>query len=215
MRWDPLPPDTPPIRLFESGFLEFFTHAHPVVVPIIWGPVALYHLSRAATTESARGLTPLQLALGFVLGMVVWSFVEYTIHRFALHFEPRHRPPWLERATFLFHGVHHVQPWVKTRMVMPAVVSVPLGVVFYGLFTLVVGDWIGAPQWSNALFSGFVATYTVYEMLHYPMHHWPMKWGPMARLKRHHMLHHYVTPNARFGFTSATWDFAFRTLKPR
>ena len=33
-----------PIRLFQSDFLEFFTHVHPAVVLIIWLPVAAYFL---------------------------------------------------------------------------------------------------------------------------------------------------------------------------
>jgi sterol desaturase/sphingolipid hydroxylase (fatty acid hydroxylase superfamily) len=182
---------------------------------MIWLPVVLYYLSGAITPVSAMGLTPLQLALGFVLGMVVWSFVEYTVHRFVFHFEPGHPPRWLERTTFLLHGVHHAQPWDKTRLVMPPVVTVPLGIVLYGLFDLVVGGGIGAPRWIDVLFSGFVAAYTAYDMLHYATHHWPMKWGPLARLKRYHMLHHYVTPNERFGVSSPAWDFAFRTLPPK
>jgi hypothetical protein len=205
---EPTSRDVPSIRLFESDVLEFLTHVHPAVVPIVWGPVAFCHLWRAI---SASGLTGVQVSLGFVLGMVAWSFVEYTVHRFVFHFEPEHPPRWLERASLLVHGVHHAQPWDKTRLVMPPGASVPLAFGFYGLFQLVVGNGIGAPQWVDALFSGFVAAYIAYDMLHYAIHHRPMKWGPLARLKRDHMLHHYVAPANGFGVTSPTWDLAFRT----
>ena len=33
-----------PIRLFQSDFLEFFTHCHPAVVAILWLPIAGYFL---------------------------------------------------------------------------------------------------------------------------------------------------------------------------
>jgi sterol desaturase/sphingolipid hydroxylase (fatty acid hydroxylase superfamily) len=47
-----------------------------------------------------------------------------------------------------------------------------------------------------------------------------MRWGMLKALKRYHMLHHYKTPNERFGVSSPTWDAVFGTLpddtpKPR
>jgi hypothetical protein len=118
-----------PIRLFKSDFLEFFTHIHPAVVPIMWLPVAAYFLSRPIVNQA---LSAGELIMALILGAIVWSFTEYTMHRFVFHFEPKNPHPWVERAIFLFHGVHHVQPQCKTRLVMPPIVSVPLAFVFYG-----------------------------------------------------------------------------------
>jgi len=56
----------------------------------------------------------------FFGGILLWSFAEYCLHRFIFHFTPRTQRQ--KRIAFLMHGVHHAQPRVKTRLVMP-----PLG----------------------------------------------------------------------------------------
>ncbi len=212
MPYEPMGRNEQPIRLFKTDFLEFFTHVHPALVLIIWVPVALYHLAQAISALPASGLTPLHLVAGFFIGVVVWSLTEYTVHRFIFHFEPKNPPPWLERMIFLFHGIHHAQPWDKTRLVMPPAVSVPLALLFYFLFSRIVGGVMSAPHWVDVLFSGFVVGYGAYDMIHYATHHLPMKWGVLKWLKKHHMLHHYKTPNERYGVSSPAWDVVFGTF---
>jgi sterol desaturase/sphingolipid hydroxylase (fatty acid hydroxylase superfamily) len=201
-----------PIRLFRSGFLEFFTHIHPAVVLLVWVPAVLLFLARAVGAMPVTGLSPGSIGAGFAVGVLAWSLTEYTLHRFVFHFQPENPPPWVERLVFLFHGVHHAQPWDPTRLVMPPVVSAPLAVVFFALFRLVIGSWLGAPAWVDPVFAGFVAGYVAYDMLHYATHHLPMKRGLLKSLKRYHTLHHYRTPDARFGVSSPLWDWVFRTL---
>lgn len=197
-----------PIRLFKSDFLEFFTHIHPAVVVLIWVPVALFFLIDAAT-----GATPSSgwrhIPLGFVIGLAVWTLAEYTLHRFVFHFRPR--KPWQERVAFLFHGVHHAQPQFKTRLVMPPVVSIPLALIFYGGFWLLIGVIFRLPHWVAPPFSGFITGYLIYDLTHYATHHFPMRSGFLKFLKRYHLQHHYMTPNQRFGVSSPLWDLVFRT----
>jgi sterol desaturase/sphingolipid hydroxylase (fatty acid hydroxylase superfamily) len=131
------------------------------------------------------------------------------VHRFVFHFPPR--TPWQERLSFLFHGVHHAQPRSKTRLVMPPMVSVPLALLFYALFYLVVVVLLGVPHWLPALFAGFVSGYLAYDMLHYAMHHAPMRARPLKYVRRYHMLHHTQTPGRRFGVSSPLWDWVFGT----
>ena len=59
-----------PIRLFESDFLEFFTHIHPAVVLAIWLPVVGDFLARAVMLRSLAGGW-LHILLGFVAGLAV------------------------------------------------------------------------------------------------------------------------------------------------
>ena len=92
-----------------------------------------------------------------------------------------------ERVFFLFHGVHHAQPQLKTRLVMPPVVSIPLAVLFYGLFYLIVGVLLSGPHWVAPLFAGFIVGYLAYDMIHYATHHFPMRSG---YLKYHQALSH-------------------------
>jgi len=212
MPYDPMPRDEEPIRLFKNKYLEALTHVHPALVPVIWAPVLLYHLALGVSNAPASGLSAGHIALGFAIGVVVWSFTEYMVHRFVFHFEPKNPPPWLDRLIFLFHGIHHAQPWDPTRLVMPPAASVPLALLFYGLFGRVLGGWMGAPQWIDVLFSGFVAGYIAYDMLHYATHHLPVQRGPLKFIKKYHMLHHYKTPNERYGVSSPAWDMVFSTL---
>ena len=149
-----------PIRLFKSDFLEFFTHVHPITIIVIWVPYSIYMLYSGYAMSSPRS-TPEGLVLSFVVGFLIWTFMEYNIHRFFFHFHPR--AAWQERIVFLFHGVHHAQPRMKTRLVMPPAVSIPMGVVFWLLFSAVVGQGLGLPQDVGPMVSGFTIGYLIYD----------------------------------------------------
>ena len=198
-----------PIRLFKSNYLEFFTHIHPAVIVIIWLPVAIYFMTRAVLTRAA-GVSALYLPAGFLFGLFLWTFTEYTLHRFVFHYEPR--TPLQERIIFLFHGIHHAQPQCVTRLVMPPAVSIPGGLIYYGLLSLILGTLLGIPQWIGPIISGLISGYLVYDLTHYATHHFPMRQGFLKFLKRYHMQHHYKTPNQRYGVSSPLWDLVFGTF---
>jgi len=197
-----------PIRLFKSDFLEFFTHISPVVVVILWLPVAVFFFVRGVLIKPQL-LSAFFLPFGFLLGLFLWSLAEYLLHRFLFHYKPK--TPQQEKIFYLFHGVHHEQPQCKTRLVMPPVVSIPLALVFYGLYHVLFGVFLQAPFMTAMVFSGFIIGYLIYDITHYATHHWPMRSGILKALKRHHMRHHYKTPNQRFGVSSPLWDYIFGT----
>jgi sterol desaturase/sphingolipid hydroxylase (fatty acid hydroxylase superfamily) len=211
-----LPVDTSPnpesIRLFKSDFLEFFTHISPVTIIVMWVPVSVLLLASAVREAPDTGF-PWYIVLAVALGLLVWTFVEYLLHRFLFHYEPS--DPRMERLFFLFHGVHHHQPQDKTRLVMPLPVSIPLALMFYGLFYLVIAQGLGAPLWLNPMMAGFIIGYLIYDLLHYATHHLPMRSALAKYLKRHHMMHHYKDPHARYGVSSPLWDYVFGTMKMR
>lgn len=207
MRFEPQSRREPPIRLFRAPLLEALTHVHPAIVPALWGPVIGWLLWSAAGV-----LGPGRIALGFAAGLFVWTLTEYLLHRFVFHFSPRDPAPWLERLLFLFHGIHHVQPWDKTRLVMPPSASIPLALLFYLAFGALLGPVLGAPEWLAPVFAGFLCGYVAYDLLHYAIHHLPMTAPLLKQLKRSHALHHYATPELRYGVSSPLWDHVFRTL---
>jgi len=194
------------IRLFKSDFLEFFTHISPITITIIWLPVIAFFFYRAFTTTQPLWIIPIAV----VLGLFIWTFAEYTLHRFVFHFHPKGE--FGKRIVFLFHGIHHTQPKDKTRLVMPPVVSIPLAALFYGLFYLVVVMLFKADGWLAPLFALFMAGYLAYDLIHYATHHWPMKSGIGKFLTQYHLKHHYKTPDARYGVSSPLWDKVFRTM---
>ena len=200
-----------PVRLFRSNFLEFFTHISPVVVLIIWVPAVVFFIWRSADQVALpAGASWLQIPVAVLLGAFIWTLTEYVVHRFVFHYHAR--TPGLQKIFFMFHGVHHHQPQCKTRLVMPPAVSIPMAVLFYGIFYLAVGQLLGAPSWVPALFAGFILGYLVYDMIHYATHHFPMRSGYLRYLKRYHMQHHFKTPERRFGVSSPLWDKVFGTM---
>jgi len=201
--------DAEPVRLFKSDFMEFFTHISPVTIIVMWLPVTalLIYASIRAVVGSAF---PWNIPVGILLGLILWTVAEYTLHRWLFHYHPK--TPAEERIFYLFHGVHHDQPQDKTRLVMPLPLSIPLAAIFYGLFYLILGLLLNIPIWINPLMAGFIIGYLFYDLTHYATHHFPMR-GPIGRyLKRHHMMHHYKDPEKRFGVSSPFWDVVFGTL---
>ncbi|MFQ5771186.1 MAG: fatty acid hydroxylase, partial [bacterium] len=153
------------IPLFENKYLDKFTYVHPSVPVILYLPVIAFFLNQAIvhTTLSLSTITIL-----FFSGMLLWTLSEYIIHRFIFHYEPK--SDFGRYIHHLSHGVHHDYPNDSRRLVMPPVVSIPLAILFYGLFTVLFGEPGKSP-----LFSGFVFGYVCYDMIHYATHHFPMK----------------------------------------
>lgn len=197
-----------PIRLFKSDALEFFTHIHPAVVLLIWIPVSVYSLYRGVIGWPVN-ISPWVIFLVFFAGVFLWTLSEYLLHRFVFHFPAR--GALMERITFLFHGVHHAQPQCKTRLVMPPVVSIPMALIFFGVFYILFKIILGAGFLIYPVFSGFLTGYIIYDMTHYATHHFAMRTGYYKYIKRYHNQHHYKTPNKRFGVSSPVWDVVFGT----
>jgi sterol desaturase/sphingolipid hydroxylase (fatty acid hydroxylase superfamily) len=201
--------DEEPVRVFKSDALERLTHVNPIWIPAFWLPVTalLMYLD-----PGARNLGLAKVALAMVIGAVlVWTFIEYVLHRFVFHFKPR--TPFQERVLFMIHEVHHLQPNCKTRLVMPLPVSGAISVLFYLLFRGLVGNVLGMPDWVISLFAGALLGYVAYDMTHYAVHHFPIRNRLFKALKRHHMLHHFDDPATRYGVTSPVWDYVFKTQK--
>src|SRR5450756_2365741 len=103
-----------PIRLFKSDFLEFFTHISPVAVLVIWTPVVLWFLI-SVILRVLPGDSWLFIPAGLILGVFLWPFAEYMMHRFVFHHKASSNLG--QRVFFLFHGVHHAQPQCKLSLI--------------------------------------------------------------------------------------------------
>jgi len=188
------------MRMFKSDFMEFFSHVHPATPLVIYGPAIIYALYVALWQ---RELSILAVVGWFLLGVFFWTLIEYVIHRYAFHHEAKTQIG--KQFHFIVHGVHHDYPNDAKRLVMPPVVSIPLALVFYGLFFLLFGG--SAP----AVWAGLAAGYVCYDSIHYAIHHFPMKAGLLNRLKQHHLRHHYHDDHSGYGVSSPFWDYVFRT----
>src|SRR5690606_40833197 len=144
-------------------------------------------------------LSFINILVFIVLGIFVWTFTEYTLHRFIFHFQQKTN--FGRRLHFIFHGVHHDYPNDSRRLVMPPSVSVPLALIFFFLFKLIIGNIFVAP-----FFVGFITGYLCYDMIHYAVHHYNMHNKFWLALKKHHMLHHYKNPGLGYGVSTPIWD---------
>jgi sterol desaturase/sphingolipid hydroxylase (fatty acid hydroxylase superfamily) len=193
-------PESP--RMFESDLLDFFSRTHPVIVPLYFVPASAISFGYGLT-HTALGVVPM-LAL-FVAGWLWWTFTEYWLHRTFFHWVPGGK--WGERMHFLVHGVHHKWPKDKYRLVMPPMVSISLFWIFLALFVVVLGK-----TYVWGFHAGFAIGYMTYDLTHYYIHHYNPKWKSGLDLKKHHMLHHFKTPDSKFGVSTRLWDRVFGTL---
>ena len=190
------------VRMFESGFMEFFSRVHPVTPLVLYVPVVGYMLY---TSVWQRQLSIVAVTALFLLGVLLWTLTEYLIHRYVFHYEPKTR--WGKRLHYVIHGVHHDYPNDARRLVMPPVVSIPLAFLFYGLFLLFFGSL------TPPVFAGLVFGYVCYDMLHYATHHLAMKRGASLWLKQYHLRHHFKDDHVGYGISSPLWDYVFRTTR--
>ncbi len=189
------------VRMFESEFMEFFSHVHPTTPLIVFVPVICYMLYLSVFDH---GLAFPAIIGMFAVGVLSWTLLEYLLHRFVFHYHPKSE--WGKRFHFILHGVHHDYPNDATRLVMPPGISIPLAIIFYGIFLIVFGVRLTPPT-----FAGMVFGYLCYDMLHYATHHFSMKRGIWLWLKQHHMRHHYGDEHTGYGVSSPLWDYVFGT----
>src|SRR5437016_611095 len=119
------------VRMFESDFMEFFARVHPATPLVLYLPVVGYMLYLALWRQK---LSFLVVAGFFLLGVLLWTLLEYVIHRYVFHYEPKTRVG--KRLHYVIHGVHHDFPNDGRSLVMPPSISGPLAFLSYGLFLL-------------------------------------------------------------------------------
>jgi sterol desaturase/sphingolipid hydroxylase (fatty acid hydroxylase superfamily) len=186
-------------RMFDNPVLDALSRVHPMVPPLIFVPaIILTFLTGADRLGTGNAV------LAVVAGYVVWTLTEYWLHRIVFHFEPEDGLG--SRLHWIIHGVHHDHPNDPMRLVMPPSVSVPLSLGFYGLFVLAAGS-----AWGIALFSGFIAGYLAYDMLHYHTHHHVPRTRLGRKLRELHMRHHFQDHTAGYGVSAPYWDHVFGT----
>ncbi|MBL0103440.1 MAG: sterol desaturase family protein [Bacteroidetes bacterium] len=189
------------IKMFENPFLEKFTRIHYSVPLFIFLPIIIYFFYHSF--EDLQ-ISIVKVGEFIAVGLFVWTFTEYALHRFVFHWMP---PGKLgARIHFVFHGVHHDYPSDSKRLVMVPTVSIPLAALFFFLFKAIVG-----PVHVFPFFIGFISGYLFYDMTHYALHHYNFKSKFWLNLKHHHMLHHYKDMDKGYGVSSKIWDNVFRT----
>jgi sterol desaturase/sphingolipid hydroxylase (fatty acid hydroxylase superfamily) len=185
--------------MFGSRVVDRLTRVPVWVVPVIYVPAIVL-----AAVLALRGLSCWEVLLTAACGYVVWTLTEYWLHRIVFHFEPEEG--FGRRLHWIIHGVHHDHPNDPLRLVMPPSASIPLALIFLGLFQLLLETPVA---W--ALTAGFLGGYLAYDMTHYYVHHRRPS-GPVGRrLRELHMRHHFQDHTRGYGVSAPWWDRVFGT----
>jgi len=192
------------VRLFDNRILETLSHIPWWLIPLVWVPiVAALIVGSVAGRDVGIGIA-LAWAVG---GVLIWTLVEYLLHRFVFHYSPR--STFGHRLHFMAHGVHHLDPWDPTRLVFPPLGGVIVAGFVFGLFCIPLPLGI-----AMATMSGFLVGYLAYDMTHYYTHHARprSRWGKY--LRAWHMAHHHKYQQQMYGVSQPLWDYVFRTGRP-
>ncbi|KAK8189968.1 hypothetical protein HDK77DRAFT_443221 [Phyllosticta capitalensis] len=186
-----------------GNFLEPLSKTAWYVVPTVWLPPVMY-----GSWLAYQGLPFSHFAPYWVLGLCIWTLVEYCLHRFLFHLDD-YLPDNRVAITlhFLLHGIHHYLPMDKYRLVMPPTLFLILATPFWKLaHTIFFYDWNAA----TAVFCGGIFGYICYDLTHYFLHHRNLP-AYYRELKKYHLEHHFADYENGFGVTSKFWDRVFNT----
>ena len=186
--------------IFSNPILETLTKTN-LQIHIIWYlsiATTAFYLGRLFT--EANIITTIIL---FVSGLLIWTLVEYIMHRFVFHFITKHK--LVKRFHYIFHGIHHDHPRDERRTLMP-----PLPGLLFAILYLSIA-WLFFGFESFFFISGLSIGYLIYSSLHHAIHIY--KAPKFLRfLWTHYLLHHYQQPERAFGVTTRLWDRLFNTM---
>ena len=187
-----------------GNFLEPLSKTAWWVVPLLWLPSVMY-----GTYYGSQGLSRgADVAFYWLLGLGLWTLVEYAMHRCLFHAD-RYLPDNRVGITahFLLHGIHHYLPMDRYRLVMPPTLFLALAQPFYKLAQIV---FFYNRYAAIEVFSGGVFGYVCYDLTHYFLHHRNLP-SYYKTLKKYHLQHHFADYDNGFGVTSRFWDWVFGT----
>ncbi|XP_050504664.1 fatty acid 2-hydroxylase [Diabrotica virgifera virgifera] len=198
------------LRLFGNPILECMTITPWYLVPMVWIPVCIYFVIEGTRhyiqiTKDASPFVPVVLA--FVNGVILWTLIEYSLHRWVFHIEPSGHSKAMIYFHFTIHGLHHKVPFDSRRLVFPPVPAAVIVYIFYSILSVVI------PESKQFLtLAGGVSGYVVYDMIHFYLHHGaPKENSYFYHLKRYHNQHHFAHHDNGFGISSTIWDKVFGT----
>ena len=141
---------------------------------------------------------------GMLGGIVLWTLLEYVLHRFVFHGRA------LGRTLAKEHIQHHAAVDYFAPALRKAAYALPVLAVICTLAALPLGVALG-----TSVPFGVATGWLIYEVIHRRIHtHAPLgRYGAWAR--RHHLLHHFGRADSNHGVTSPVWDVVFGTLAER
>lgn len=134
-------------------------------------------------------------AVAIVFGIVLWSFLEYSVHRWVLHGDIFSS---LEEA----HMDHHMRP--DDKFGWPSWITIIAELILFGIlisFGIVgLGIYIG-------LLLGYMCYVFMHDMTHDNLY--------SRKCVALHESHHYDNSNLNFGVITSFWDRIFNTYNKK
>jgi sterol desaturase/sphingolipid hydroxylase (fatty acid hydroxylase superfamily) len=188
-------------QLFDNPILERLSRTHisvPLTVFFVYSASLLYW-SITHTSLSAA------ITVGmFGLGFIVFTWVEYMIHRYIFHINTGTKSK--EKFQYTVHGVHHEFPKDKARLAMPPLLSITISTGLLLLLRMLMGDLV------FSFLPGFLVGYAFYLSVHYMVHVYQPPKNFLKTLWINHSVHHYKHGEYVFGVSSPLWDYVYGTM---
>ena len=141
-------------------------------------PTLIAVLAAAAFWQVSPGRSMVWLA-AFVAGLLLWTLVEYVLHRYVLH-----HMPYIKEM----HQAHHDEQ----EALLGTSIWISLG--SFAIFLVLPAWFVIGPTATAGLTAGMMLGYVCFEGVHHILHHWRITPGTYAyRLKRRHLLHRHFT----------------------
>jgi len=157
----------------------------------VFGPLAVLAVGAAVWRGEFR-------LLPVALGLLLWTAIEYLMHRYAFH-------------GFAPHWEHHEKPAEAKFIVAPLTLSLPVASAVWLLVSLAMDSAVQA----GLLIAGVIAGYLAYEAVHLRIHS-EAAGGPLLRaLRRYHYYHHFADDSVCYGVTTPLWDMVFATRRSK
>jgi sterol desaturase/sphingolipid hydroxylase (fatty acid hydroxylase superfamily) len=141
----------------------------------------------------------------FALGIVLWTLLEYGLHRFLFHVHVRNRK--LREVLNGSHYQHHAAPRDPNLILVHPSYGFGVSAVLYAVLLLAGATAFAAMTILSGIWAGFL----YYELLHYRVHQSTSGSALIQHQRRAHFYHHFSHPDRNFGVTSPFWDIVFGT----
>ena len=170
-----------------------------------------------------HSLSALEYVFYAFLGLLFFSFIEYSLHRFIFHSEKKlYNNRFLRYMHFMTHGIHHMFPFDPYRLVLPpAFILIVIGISYKTVYPFIhFDDYVK----DLVFYTAFMTGYCIYDCTHYFLHHLELKANSekdfylvsqakrmFNSVKKHHNQHHYSGEDAGYGVSTPLWDWIFRS----
>jgi len=188
-------------RSIGEAIRAFFTYPSPIILAsLIVGSLIL------------RGfLGPVDVYDGLValLPVVIWPFLEWSLHKYVLHL----RPIKVFGVTLDFdfakkHRTHHQQPWRPKFIFLPVYVHI----IMAPLLTAAAFWLLPRPGLAASWMAALATMALLYEWTHFIVHSRIRPKTRFAqRLFHNHRMHHFRNEHYWYSFTLPPVDVAFGT----